>query len=108
VFEVNPAVVGQPVSLFTYINSSGTTSTTFPNGVGSESGHADGVAWNFYGATNGVAPEVNHVDNYEVNWFIGHFVANKLPIPARVVNQSFANNVYDPAMDQIYDDYAVT
>jgi hypothetical protein len=63
-FQVNPAVVGQPVSLFTYYTATG-TATTFPNALGVESWHADLVAGNFIGLTNGVAPKVSHFDNYE-------------------------------------------
>src|ERR1019366_131285 len=47
-FEVNPSVVGQSAGLFTYTSSNGSTNN-FPNALGAESGHADGVAGNFYG-----------------------------------------------------------
>ncbi|MEP6663506.1 MAG: hypothetical protein ABJC04_07555, partial [Verrucomicrobiota bacterium] len=63
-YEVNPAAVGQPANLFTYFSSSG-ISSKFPNAVGTESSHADGVGGNFYGTDHGVAPGVAHVDNYE-------------------------------------------
>src|SRR4051812_42669026 len=55
-FEVNPAYVAQPVSLFTWLSYTG-SATVYPNGVGSESGHADSVAAVFYGV-GGVAPGV--------------------------------------------------
>ena len=37
-WQVNPAVVSQPVSLFTWTSSDG-SSTTYPNSLGQESGH---------------------------------------------------------------------
>src|SRR5262245_30766968 len=61
-WQVKPAVVGQPQSLFTWLSSAGSAGT-FPNALGSESGHADDVGNFFYGITNGVAPGVLHVDN---------------------------------------------
>jgi subtilase family protein len=105
-FEINPAMVGQPVSLFTYINSVGATATTFPNAVGIESGHADLVAINFISVTNGVAPQINHMDNYEAGYFVNHFIGGNLVIPARVVNQSFGDTSQQAALDSAYDDYA--
>src|SRR6185437_14509575 len=72
-FEVNPAKVNQPASLFTYISTAG-SSNTFPNSVGAESGHADSVAGNFYGLTIGVAPRVSHIDNYEANYFYNNLI----------------------------------
>jgi hypothetical protein len=70
-FEVNPTMswVQQPVSRFTYITSGG-TANTFPNGLGSESPHADEVASNFYGMPAGIATNVAHVDNYDLSAFI--------------------------------------
>src|SRR5208337_645149 len=54
VWAVNPASVGQPVALFTYISAAGTTNV-FPNLLSADSGHADGVAGEFYGIPGGVA-----------------------------------------------------
>lgn len=68
-FEVRPSAVSQPASLFTYINSTGLTSGTFPNAVGTESGHANTVGGLFYGGVNGVAPGVSHVDSYNATFF---------------------------------------
>jgi hypothetical protein len=89
-FEVSPSVVGQPTNLFTWISASGTAST-FPNAVGSVSGHADQVAFKFYGANTGVAPQVAHVNNYDADYFYDHYITLGLPLPNsdRVVNQSF-------------------
>jgi len=114
-FEVNPFVVGQPANLFTWISSTG-TATTFPNSVGAQSDHADGVAWNFYGPAGGVSPQVSHVDNYDADYFFNNFIGGAIPISARVVNQSFifANTDgthlttnEERTIDASYDDYAI-
>jgi len=73
-WEVNPAAVGQPVSRFTWTSASGSTNN-FPNAVGFESDHANQVGTNFYGASTGVAPGVQRVDVFEVNYFIQSVVA---------------------------------
>jgi hypothetical protein len=117
-FEVNPFLVGQPTNLFTWISSNGTAGT-FPNGVGSESGHADNVAANFYGPATGIAPQVAHVDNYDADYFFNHYIDAGLPISARIVNQSFifadldgVNVIHlttneERMIDASYDDYAI-
>ncbi len=106
-FEVNPSLVGQPSSLFTYISASG-TATTYPNSVGSPSGHAGGVGALFYGPASGVATNAAHVDNYEAGYFYNHFVAAGLAISASIVNQSFIFEAQSAAVDQAYDNYAAT
>lgn len=111
-FEVNPASIGQLESLFNYSSSSG-TATTFPNSVGQESGHADGVANNFYGASAGVAPSVAHVDNYDADYFYQNFILPaSASIPGRIVNQSFVFGTTPPSppqttIDLQYDSFAV-
>jgi hypothetical protein len=114
-FEVSPSAVGQPISLFTWISSAG-TANNFPNAVGTESGHADGVAGNFYGPANGVAPQVSHVDNYDADYFFNNYIDTASQISARVVNQSFifANpdgshltTNEEQSVDLSYDDYAI-
>lgn len=104
-FEVNPSAVGQPESLFTYTNSKGLTATTFPNAIGSESGHADMVGANFYGASSGVAPGVSHVDNYNANYFYNTIIRGGTATPAKVINQSFIFGSEVPAVDRNYDNY---
>jgi hypothetical protein len=111
-FEVNPATVNQPTSRFAYTSAAGTTNT-FPNFVGNESGHADGVAGNFYGLSGGVATNVAHVDNFDADYFIGNYIISNLTVlDAVVVNQSFtwgalaATN--QQAVDSAYDDYSGT
>jgi len=113
IWEVNPASVGQPSALFTYISIDGATNF-FPNALSSESGHADGVGANFYGLTGqGVATNVAHVDNYDADFFTSNYVFNLTPMPAAsVVNQSFTFgplSISDQqGVDSAYDDYADT
>jgi len=111
-FEVNPAAVGQPASLFSY-NSSLGSSPAYPNSLGAESGHADWVAGAFYGLPGGVATNVAHVDNYDADYFINYVVRVMAPINDRVVNQSFIDStdpqqilMDQPTWDPIYDNYA--
>lgn len=128
-WEVNPDYVGQPVSLFTYY-SNGVSSTMFPNSLGGESIHADGVGWNFYAVASGVATNVAHVDNYNADYFVTEesdtigsvtnyiFTLPSSNIDDSVVNQSFifvdvVSNQYvnaasneQAAADSTYDNYA--
>ncbi|HWD94351.1 MAG TPA: S8 family serine peptidase [Verrucomicrobiae bacterium] len=115
-FEVDPAstLVNQPVSLFTWISASG-TATTFPNSVGTNSGHASFVGGNFYGVSNGVAQQVSHVYNYSADYFYNNFIAAGLPISGRIANQSFIFSNPDGShlptaqeqmIDSQYDDYS--
>ncbi|HEV2694306.1 MAG TPA: S8 family serine peptidase [Verrucomicrobiae bacterium] len=107
-WEVNPAIVGQPATKFTYTSSSG-TATTFPNSVGGESGHAEyTVGAVIYGYPNGLATNLSNIDGYEANYFINNIVGAAVPIAAPLVNQSFADNDTnnETAYDTIYDNYA--
>ncbi len=106
-WEVNPgaSTVGQPESLFTYYSSSG-SANNFPNAVGAESGHADGVGGIFYGMSDGVATNVAHVDNYQATYFINNLITPGSSISARIVNQSFTDGAYSTSQDQPYDNYA--
>ena len=115
-FEVNPASVGQPTNRFTYASAAG-TATNYPNSVGSESGHADGVGANFYGMTgSGVATNVARVDNFDANYFVNTYVvSNLMVLNDSVVNQSFiftetngghASVGEQQEIDSAYDDYA--
>ncbi len=115
-FEVNPAAVNQPVSLFTYLSSTG-SSSVFPNSVGTESGHADEVGGYFYGLPGGVATNVIHVDNYDADHFFNDLISATFPasINAPVANQSFifCNSDFshfpvstEQSIDSQYDDYA--
>ena len=129
-WEVSPIAVGQPTARFSYTSVLG-TSTSFTNGVGDESTHADAVGIFFYGTTNqyspdptiaGVATNVAHVDNYEADYFYNHFVAPATAnINDSVVNQSYifgyvtTNNSPPPgyitvteqqSLDSQFDNYA--
>ena len=71
-FEVNPAAVGAAGANLVYISAAG-TAASFPNSVGTESGHADAVGDIFYGDTNtsnpeGVAYGVKEIDNYDAQY----------------------------------------
>ena len=116
-FEVNPSAVGQSAGLFTYTSSNGSTNN-FPNALGAESGHADGVAGNFYGMDGGVATNVAHMDNYDADYFYNNIISAAFPasINDPVVNQSFifCNSDYshypvsdEQLLDSQYDNYAV-
>jgi hypothetical protein len=104
-WQVNPAAVNQPQSLFSWIGFDGSASV-FPNLIGGESGHANEVAKPFYGLTNGIAPGVAHVDSYEADYFYNVLVRTQIVIAARVVNQSFIFGEEVDFADKDYDDYA--
>jgi subtilase family protein len=115
-WEVNPAAVGQPVSLFTYFETNG-TSSNFPNSLSSESDHADSVGGNFYGIPGGAATNVAHVDNYDAQYYFDSVIDSRSPrnIKDPVVNQSFIFTEEDgsqetasdqESIDSLYDNYA--
>jgi Subtilase family len=109
-WEVNPAAIGQPTNLFTWISSSG-SSTTYPNALGQESSHADAVGNNFYGSASGVAPGLASLDNYEANYFVLTLIPSLTAIRAQVVNQSFVGGIslpIGPGSESQYDNYVAT
>jgi hypothetical protein len=111
-FEVNPANVGQPGSLFTYFTAEGSTNF-YPNNLGTNSWHAEGVGNFFYGVPNGVATNIAHVDNFDADYFINNYIVSNLTVPDDpVVNQSFTFGALDAtdqqSIDSAYDDYAET
>jgi hypothetical protein len=111
VFQVNPAAIGQPVSLFTYYSIEG-TSTNYPNSVGEESAHANGVAAILSGIPDGVATNVAHIDNHEADYFINTYIDSASPPDpgAPIVNQSFTFGALSTGVqqqvDQAFDDAA--
>ncbi len=111
-WQVNPGAVGQPQSKFRWISNGG-TANSYPNALGIESGHANGVGVNFYGS-QGMAPGVSQIDNYEADFFVNSIIFATLPpaIPARVVNQSFIFTGLTPANESLvnekYDNFAAT
>ncbi|MEA3189175.1 MAG: hypothetical protein QOD99_3005 [Chthoniobacter sp.] len=113
IFEVSPATVGQPNSLFVYTSGSGTaTGVPPPNAAGSESGHADAVGNNFYGGSAGVAPGVARVDNYDASYFYNNIVTAGVTIPAKIINQSFIftglTSGQQTTIESNYDNYAAS
>lgn len=104
-WEVNPAAIPQPVSRFTWY-SNGLSSTTFPNSLGIESGHADGVGSLFYGSS-GMATNVAHVDNFEANTYINDYIASNGNFSASatdvIVNQSYTFGPLDTNMQESVD-----
>lgn len=84
-WQVNPNVIGQSASQFTYSASGGSTNI-FPNPLGGVSGHADSVTGNFHS----VAPNAGRVDNCEANYFYNSVVA------------TLATNFGDPLANQSY------
>jgi len=99
-FEVNPVL--NPSIYFTWTSTLG-TATNFPNLVGNESSHANGVATQFYSTDPlGVAPGVPRVDSYDAGYFVNFIITPKVGIAGRVVNQSFIGGGTESA----YDSYA--
>ena len=110
-WQVNPGVIGQPTSVFTYYYGTSPyftvgSASTYPNSLGGPSGHANIVAGVFYGITNGVATNLAHINNYDADTFVNYYVNQLRPIPERIVNQSFTFGTYSTNVDQIYDNYA--
>jgi len=108
-FEINPATAGQPQLLFTWIATNG-IATEFPNSLGTESGHADAVAQDFFGLGTGVAPAPSHVENWDADFFIATVISSNEPITDAVVNQSFIDSSLADLveLDSAYDDYVDT
>ena len=105
-WQVDPGVLGPPGVTFTYSANAGSTNR-FPNALGASSGHAGGVAGNFYA----VASNALRLDNCEANYFFGFIVgslATNFADP--LANQSFTfGNVpagTQQSIDRIYDNYA--
>ncbi|MGA2581654.1 MAG: PEP-CTERM sorting domain-containing protein [Tepidisphaeraceae bacterium] len=108
-YEVSPAAVTQPASKFTYIDSGGGVSSTYST-TNHSANHADPVGDNFFGNDMyGVAPGVNHIDDYDAGYFINTLIPNSIATQNNdvVINQSFADpNVSDePELDYYYDLY---
>ncbi len=104
-WQVNPVM--NPAAFFTWTSDQG-TATNFPNSVGLESGHADGVAYSFYATGTGMAPGVPRVDSYEAGYFIETVLTNQQPIAGRVINQSFILTEPSAPFDPVFDSYAAT
>jgi hypothetical protein len=109
-WQVNP--VYNSGAFFTWSSALG-TATTFPNAVGVESSHANGVAIEFYSIFGtGVAPGVSRVDNYDVEYFLTNHIQRQIPFAGRVINQSFVlppplHSIYEPLYDAFAANYDV-
>jgi len=124
-FEVNPANVGSPAGIFKYLSANG-TATSYPNTVGTNSGHAESVAKFLYGTVSpgpvpgGVATNLAHVDVIDANYFINNYVYqfsfSQVNLGDPIINQSFdfpdtvAGNQssinFQESLDMAYDNYA--
>jgi hypothetical protein len=110
-WEVNPGTPGIQLATnrFTYY-STNASANNYPNALGSESGHADGVAGLFFGLPNGVSTNVARIDAYEAGYFALTVVPTQIAIPDRVVNQSYnfaAGSIsQQQALDTLFDNYA--
>jgi hypothetical protein len=107
-WEPNPSNVGLPASDFTFYDS-GLTAIIFPNSLGLESGHADGVGNLFYGNPGGVCTNIGHVDAYDAAYFVNTLVVLQTAINDRIVNQSFIDGSgtnQQEMLDTDYDNYS--
>ncbi|HTD85015.1 MAG TPA: S8 family serine peptidase, partial [Candidatus Binatia bacterium] len=100
-WQANPAAVGMAECQMTWIGGAG-LATTFPNDIGSESGHADEVSRSFFS----VAAGATRFANYEASYFANAVIPGQLLIDARIVNQSFVFYGRIGRIDQLYDNYA--
>jgi hypothetical protein len=112
-WQINPNTVLEPTNLFTWY-SNGVSSTTYPNSLGQESGHAYQVAYNYYMQATGVATNVVHVDNTEADDYYNDYLTKSkllaLNITDLVVNQSFTfgslSTTDQETVDSVYDNYS--
>jgi Subtilase family len=112
-FEVNPSVIPLPINRFTWY-SNNLSSTVFPNPVGTESQHADGVGQFFYGTYGMSATNVAHVDNFEADYYLDDYIANdegfSTTATDAIVNQSFTigplNAADQEEVDSEYDNFS--
>ncbi len=110
-WQVNPSVAGRTNGFITYYSNAVFSASSFPNSVGTESFHANGVGTNFYALADGMARGVSHVDNYEANYFVSKVYPVTQPFnAARIVNQSFSfgsqpTNIQEN-YDSAYDNFA--
>jgi hypothetical protein len=110
-WEVNPGngQINRPTNDFTWFTTNASTNA-YPNGLGTDSGHADAVGGYFYGLPGGVSTNVSHIDNCEADDFYDKRVPMFLnpDTNARIVNQSFVDpQLSDQVLaDQSYDNYA--
>lgn len=124
-FEVSPANAGAPAGIFTYQSALG-ASSSYPNSVGTNSGHAERVAQFLYGTVSpgdtpgGIATNLAHVDVIDANYFINNYVylslIGQVNLGDPLINQSFSfadtvagnpsSTNFQEAIDMAYDNYA--
>ena len=102
-WQANPVLNAS--AFFTWTSELG-TATNFPNSVGVESSHANGVGAQFYSTSIGVAPGVARVDSYDADYFMNTIVMGNQAIKGQVVNQSFIVFAPSSTIDPFYDSYA--
>jgi hypothetical protein len=86
-FQIDPAAAAI-TSPITYINNTGNTATSFPNIIGTVSGHATLVGQQF----NVIASNVTRIYNFEADYFVNHVVVQDdfgADSAMRIINQSF-------------------
>jgi hypothetical protein len=104
-FEADPSTTRGIPTL--YINATGEMATSFPNAVGTTSGHAWAVGELFFGAS-GVSPGVSGVISVQADYFVRKIVWKGQNVNAKVVNQSFGTVRESKERDfyeQKYDNY---
>jgi hypothetical protein len=117
-YQVNPSVNSAvPITYRGKVTTA--TTTTFTPAL--ESSHADAVANNFFGSSQGVAPGVAAVVNFNANYLFNEILDRNAPLtnplappsapPVSIVNQSFvflnANAADTQSITQLYDNYVV-
>lgn len=113
-WEVDPADVAEPNGFITYYTN-GLSSSTFPNAINGNSGHADNVGQMFYDPNTGVATNILHVDDPAAEYYFNTIIANSQTLPTgitdAVVNESFSFGALDVSsqqtVDSDYDNYSV-
>ena len=113
-YEVNPGAIPFPTNRFTWY-SNDVSRTDFPNPIGTESSHADGVSRIFYGPS-GMATNIGHVDNFEANSYINDYITSDQNFSGSatdaVVNQSYTFGPESASdqeqIDSLFDDFSVT
>lgn len=107
-FEVNPAAISIGSGKIMYYvgpptASTSQSSTAYPNSIGADSSHADGVAGLLYGPGTGASTNLAHVDNYEGSYFFNTVIPTLHAINDQIVNQSFIASGVSSSQQKIYD-----
>ncbi len=113
-FEPTISQTGESPLIFTFVNGSGTVSTT--QNTSEESAHATIVGQLFYGTSGGISPGISQLYVYDANEAYMTMTGGNTLIPSgdtaapAVVNQSFVfpgeNATGIAYLDSLYDNYA--